>query len=203
MHLDGAQGPVVSVIEVPGHASARAVENATRAVGRGLILKGYLLRDVRAAGGSIAEILGPGDVIFSREHGGDDELLATSVSWRVLERTLVAELGGVDAPEQGMQAALLEGIARRLQAQTDRGSIRCALESLIRVDLRLLAYLWHLASTYGVVTAVGVKLELPLTHALLAELIGARRPTVTTAFGVLTNGGYVKREGRRVTLLGD
>jgi CRP-like cAMP-binding protein len=69
--------------------------------------------------------------------------------------------------------------------------------------LRLLAYLWHLASSFGVVTSAGVRLDLPLTHALLAELIGARRPTVTTAFGTLSVDGRLERDGRSILLIGD
>jgi CRP-like cAMP-binding protein len=39
-----------------------------------------------------------------------------------------------------------------------------------------------------------VRLELPLTHELLAHLSGARRPSVSSALARLTADGRVRRE---------
>jgi len=199
-HAMNGGSPVVPVIEVAANTGSDAVKSVARGT-RGLILKGFLLRTIDAGGGSITDVLGPGDMVL--DHNGYDEPLVTSVEWRVLERTLVADLATADSADPAVQAALREGIARRLQEQVDRASVRCAVQSVIRVDVRLLAYLWHLAGSYGVVTPAGVRLDLPLTHLLLAELIGARRPTVTTGFGVLTAGGFIRRAGRSILLLGD
>ena len=49
----------------------------------------------------------------------------------------------------------------------------------------------------------GVRVDVPLTHSVLARLVGARRPTVTTALQRLTQLDYLRREGRCYTLLGD
>jgi hypothetical protein len=73
----------------------------------------------------------------------------------------------------------------------------------VRVDVRVLAYLWHLADRFGVVQPGAVKLDVPLTHAVLARLIGARRPTVTTALQRLIQLGYLHRDGRAFVLAGD
>ena len=199
-HAANGGSPVVPVIEIAANTGSDAVTSVARGT-RSLILKGFLLRTIAAGGGSITEVLGPGDMIF--DHNRHDEPLVTSVEWRVLERTLVADLATLDTSDQAIRAVLLESIARRLQEQVDRATVRCAVQSVIRVDVRLLAYLWHLAGSYGVITPAGVRLDLPLTHLLLAELIGARRPTVTTGFGVLTAGGFIRREGRSILLLGD
>jgi CRP-like cAMP-binding protein len=43
------------------------------------------------------------------------------------------------------------------------------------------------------VTPDGVRLELPLTHAVLGKLVGAHRPSVTTALGSLVDRGLVVR----------
>jgi len=40
-----------------------------------------------------------------------------------------------------------------------------------------------------------VRLELPLTHRLLGELVGAERPSVSHAVGRLTKAGLVRRDG--------
>jgi CRP-like cAMP-binding protein len=82
-------------------------------------------------------------------------------------------------------------------------AIERSIGSHVRVDVRVLAYLWHLADRFGVVKPGAVKLDLPLTHAVLARLVGARRPTVTTALQRLIQLGYVAREGRTFVLVGD
>ena len=56
--------------------------------------------------------------------------------------------------------------------------------------------LLQLAATHGRVVHEGVILDLPLTHAVLAEMIGSARETVSAALGELTAAGFVHREGR-------
>jgi hypothetical protein len=199
--VDGsAPRATIAVTEIAAGATSLPTD-AVVSHRRSLVLKGLLLREVDAAGHSIGELLGPGDVATADEP--DDELVPTTVAWRALERTLVADLASVEGADARTELALLDAVTRRLEAQTARASVRCAITSLIRVDLRLLAYFWHLASQFGVVTPAGVKLDLPLTHALLAQLVGARRPTVTTAFGALAEDGFIKRDGRAILLVGD
>ncbi len=49
---------------------------------------------------------------------------------------------------------------------------------------------------------MGFGLEVPLTHALLAELVAARRPSVTTALGDLRDAGRIERRGQAWILHG-
>ncbi len=62
-----------------------------------------------------------------------------------------------------------------------------------RVDDRLLLTLWHLAERWGRVRSDGIALPLPLSHQRLADLIGAHRPSVTTAIGDLSRAGALSR----------
>jgi CRP-like cAMP-binding protein len=62
-----------------------------------------------------------------------------------------------------------------------------------RVDDRLLLTLWHLAERWGRVHTDGIVLSLPLGHQRLADLVGAHRPTVTSAIGDLTRAGAIGR----------
>jgi CRP-like cAMP-binding protein len=64
-----------------------------------------------------------------------------------------------------------------------------------RVDQRLRMLFWHLADRWGHVTGHGVRVVAPLTHALLAELVAARRPTVSAALGELAEAGEIVRAG--------
>jgi CRP-like cAMP-binding protein len=58
---------------------------------------------------------------------------------------------------------------------------------------RLLALYWALADRWGRVTSEGVHVPLGLTHATLAELVGASRPSVSTTLGELAREGMVRR----------
>jgi CRP/FNR family transcriptional regulator, cyclic AMP receptor protein len=62
-----------------------------------------------------------------------------------------------------------------------------------RVDDRLLLTLWHLAERWGRVRSEGILVPLPLSHQRLADLVGAHRPSVTTAMGELTRSGAISR----------
>jgi CRP/FNR family transcriptional regulator, cyclic AMP receptor protein len=64
-----------------------------------------------------------------------------------------------------------------------------------RVDTRLHMLFWHLAARWGRVTPDGTVLPLPVTHALLAEIVASRRPTVSKAVTQLADAGLVTRQG--------
>jgi len=72
-----------------------------------------------------------------------------------------------------------------------------------RVDVRLHMLLWHLAARWGRVRSDGTVLRLRLTHAVLADLVAARRPTVTTALSDLTRRGLIKTDGENWVLSGE
>ena len=60
-----------------------------------------------------------------------------------------------------------------------------------RIDLRLQMLFWELADRWGTVRQDGVHVPLPLTHSMLADLVAARRPTVTKALGELSERSAV------------
>jgi CRP-like cAMP-binding protein len=76
-----------------------------------------------------------------------------------------------------------------------------AVCGLRRVDDRLLSVLWHFADRWGTVTPEGVRLDVRLTHELLAAVTGARRPSVTTALRRLAEEGQVRSLPRSRWLL--
>jgi len=68
---------------------------------------------------------------------------------------------------------------------------------------RLRAKLLQLAADHGVVGPDGVRLDLPLTHELLAEMVGSARETVTRSLDELQSEGFITRRGRSYRLTVD
>jgi CRP/FNR family cyclic AMP-dependent transcriptional regulator len=81
----------------------------------------------------------------------------------------------------------------RLNERSLRLATSQAISQLTCVDRRLMALFWHLAERWGRVSGDGVIVPLRLTHALLGQLVGARRPTVSTALSKLIERGELLR----------
>jgi hypothetical protein len=81
----------------------------------------------------------------------------------------------------------------RLDARARRAATMKAIAQLNTVERRLVALFWHLAESWGHVGRDGVIVPLELSHRLLGELIGARRPTVSTALATLRRDGRLRR----------
>ena len=180
---------VVRVVELDG----RWIEHADPAGAGLLIVRGVITRAI-VSGERVAavELLGPGDLLRPR---GEDQadLLELDVRWEPLSPVLAAVLDRPATeqlarwPEVG--AVLLDRVSERAH----RLAVTQAIAQLTGVEHRLHALLWHLAARFGRVTRDGVAIPLGLSHQRLGELIGARRPTVSTALGVLVRNGCVVR----------
>jgi CRP/FNR family transcriptional regulator, cyclic AMP receptor protein len=85
--------------------------------------------------------------------------------------------------------ALLE----RWAGRTRRLAVLQTISQLNRVDRRVLTLLWHLAERWGRVTPDGVLVPLALSHRMLGQLVGARRPTISTALGELIRAAELIR----------
>src|SRR4051795_2096187 len=167
-----------------------------------LVLKGLLIYEVSVCGRGTAELLGPGDIIrpWTREAAGS---LVSETQWTVLEQALLADLGSIDTAGLVNSREILGGLVGRSADRAEAVAIQRSIAAHVRVDVRVLAYLWHLSDRFGVVMPGAVRLDVPLTHAVLARLVGARRPTVTTALQRLMQLGYLRREQRAFVLVGD
>jgi hypothetical protein len=77
--------------------------------------------------------------------------------------------------------------------RAQRLAVTQAISQLNRVDRRLLALFWHLAERWGRVSRDGIVVPLALSHRLIGELVGARRPTVSTALAELAREGQLAR----------
>lgn len=154
-----------------------------------LILSGAIAREVGLEDTVSTELLGPGDVIMPVPPGGGHGLLELGLRCQVLADARVArlELPVVAYPE--IACALMQRLAR----QADRLATVKAISQLNSVERRLLALFRDLADRWGRVTTRGLLVPLTLSHRLLGELIGARRPTVSVALGALARTDALRR----------
>ena len=146
-----------------------------------LVIDGVLAREILVSDTVSTELLGPGDVLRPwRLHDGA-ALLRHTVRWSVLTRSRIAlldrRLSAQLARYPEVNAALIDRIAER----SLRLAVTQAISQLNRVDRRLLALFWHLAERWGRMTTDGVAIPMTLSHRMLGQLVGARRPTVSTA----------------------
>jgi CRP-like cAMP-binding protein len=87
---------------------------------------------------------------------------------------------------------LADGLEETLRQR--HGAI-VSLSRLHHVD-RVREKLIELAREHGRVGRDGIRLDLPLTHDLLGEMVGSARETVTRALDELQREGFVVRRGR-------
>ncbi|HTT95930.1 MAG TPA: Crp/Fnr family transcriptional regulator [Solirubrobacterales bacterium] len=165
-----------------------------------LVLSGFLVRRVGREGHFGAELLGPGDLLRPWQVPGRLASTPFEATWQAIA---TAELAILDA-DFVARVSPFPQIAVRLVDRAMLRSRHLALELAVvqqrRVEQRLRMLFWLLADRWGRVTKDGVRLVAPLTHALLAELVAARRPTVSAALGRLAEAGELTRVGNEWTL---
>ena len=166
-----------------------------------LVLDGVIAREVLAGDIVSTELLGPGEVLRPWEISPDPALLRADVRWNILAETRLAVLDRRLAAHLSDFPEITSQLVERLSKRSQRLAVTQAISQLNRVDQRLLALFWHLAERWGRMTGEGVLIPLTLSHRMLSQLIGARRPTVSTALGELTRSGELERLGNGTWLL--
>jgi hypothetical protein len=159
-----------------------------------LVLGGLLIRDVRVPDARCGELIGPGTLLRPWDDAGADAPMAHHVEWQVVEPARLAVLDTHFLRVAAHWPALLTALVTRATERAHSLAVMMSIHSLKRVDTRLLAFFWHLADRYGKVTADGVLVPIALTHRQLALVIGAQRPSVTSALGTLASSGRLRRE---------
>jgi CRP/FNR family cyclic AMP-dependent transcriptional regulator len=158
-----------------------------------LLLDGVVAREVIVADHVSAELLGPGDLLRPWQMPSNGGLLPVDVLWSVLSPSAFAVLDRRFAAELARWPEVTAALFDRLSERSLRLATTQAISQLTRVDRRLKALLWHLAERWGRVSGDGVIVPLALTHRILGQLVGARRPTVSTALGELAERGELTR----------
>jgi CRP/FNR family transcriptional regulator, cyclic AMP receptor protein len=168
-----------------------------------LVLDGVLAREILLADTISTELVGGGDLLCPWHEADGWALLANDIRWTVLDDVRVAVLDRRFANRLSGFPEVNSLLLARMSARVERVAVSQAISQLTGVDRRLLALFWHLAARWGRVTPDGVALPMALSHRLLAELVGARRPTVTSALATLSREGKLIRRSDDSWLLAD
>jgi CRP-like cAMP-binding protein len=169
-----------------------------------LVIEGTLSRDVELGGRRCSELLGPGDLLRPWDYDeGDATSVPTESQWTVLEPARLAVLDGRFARVACRYPELMSRLIGRTLRRSRWLAILLTISSMPRVDARVQALFWHLADRWGRVTLDGVIVPVQLTHEMIGRLVGAHRPSVTTALSELGRSGRIARTPQGWLLRGD
>jgi CRP-like cAMP-binding protein len=158
-----------------------------------LVLDGLLTRNVEVAGTRSREILGAGDILRPWDDDSVLDALPSTTSWTVLESTTFAVLDQRWRTLSARWPDLGAEILRRIVRRSRWLAVLLAIANTRGVEGRVLLLFWHLAGSWGRVTPTGTLVPFGLTHEVIADLVGARRPSVTTALAGLERDGQLER----------
>src|SRR6188472_3584149 len=173
-------------------SSERLLARGGRPIGL-LVLDGLLVREAVVGDHPCAELLGPGDLLRAWDDREAEVLLPRTVEWTALSPLRLAVIDQALAVRAAQWPEIFASLVERAARRAERLVVMQAIAHLTRVDDRLLALLWCLAERWGRVAPDGVVVALRLPHRTLAGMVGARRPSVTTALGQLMGRGLIER----------
>jgi CRP/FNR family cyclic AMP-dependent transcriptional regulator len=169
-----------------------------------LVLGGLIVRRAGIEGRYGAELLGQGDVLRPWQREPESLTpLQVSTSWSIVDRARIALLDDDFLPFVARYPELASCLLARAVQRSRNLLVNIAIVHQARVDVRLHMLLWHLAARWGRVRSDGTALPLRLTHNVLADLVAARRPTVTSALSDLSRRGLVRLTDDTWLLSGD
>ena len=166
-----------------------------------LIVSGVICRELVIGKVASAELLGPGDVIRPWDRTADHALVPYSVRWQVLEQSHLALLGPRFSETAARWPTLMSALFARAARQSHALALSAAVACTSGLETRLLMLFWQLADRWGRVTADGVVVPVALTQETVGRLVGARRPSVSSAMKQLERDGRLVRMQRGEWLL--
>ena len=166
-----------------------------------LVLDGLLVRQVEVEGLRCCELLGPGDILRPWDEDDGTGTIECHSAWRVLEPTRLALLDANFARRASRWPSLTAVLMQRTLRRSRSQSVLLAVTQARRADVRLRTVFSHLADRWGRVTPEGIVLPLQLTHSVIAQLTGLRRPSVSISLGELERSGEIIRLSKRSWLI--
>jgi CRP-like cAMP-binding protein len=167
------------------------------------VVDGFAVRRVQLAHRAAAELLGPGEILRPWQDDGEHAHYPFAATFQILRPLTLAVL---DRSFRVRVGAVPEVVGALFARVTERARLlagNLVVAQLPSVEDRVLVVLWHLADRFGRVRRDGVLLPVNLSHEIIGTIVGARRPSVTSAVGRLTARGLVARDPAGWLLLGD
>ena len=180
---------VAQVLQGP-FAPEQLVDAPTKSLGL-MVLDGLALVQVAAGRAPIGWLIGAEDLVRPWEM--TENSLLKDASWVALSPLRIALLDG----EFARRASGMDSVTEALLTKVAQTSHWLFAKSLVTgtsvIEERLLLLFAALGERWGKATSAGVLVAMPLTHQVLATLIGARRPSVSTALSELSAAGLLRR----------
>lgn len=159
-----------------------------------LLLEGAIVRSVSVVGRQGVELFGPGDLVRPFEVAEESRVVVPAeVGWWALTRTRLAVLDARFMSRMCAYPEVVDQLIGRLERRSATHALRLTIIQQPRLANRVHLLLWHLADGFGKREADGVVVPLPLSHELLAQLVGAQRPSVSRALKELERAELVAR----------
>lgn len=164
-----------------------------------VVLRGFF--EIVHPGHAVASIAGPGDffglcsLLYPEPARFSYRALGDAMVGKVAPDTFVELVFGVPL----VNLTLIVDFALR---QWWGGALMRQFSSAgVPLEWRIHTLLTKLAEKFGVRDSRGVIINIPLSHQVLADLVGASRTKTTEAIGKLTRAGKLVHEHRRLLLI--
>ncbi len=181
--LLGVRRPVPVPVELVDRGGQVEPAGGTCLVVRGAVLSRFLVGS-RAA----AQLLGPGDLLIADHDTAAGPIRCESRAL-VLSLVTAVDAGALVCQHPAAVSAMVGACTGALQALAEQHVV----SQLVDLETRVASLLPRLAERWGVVSPHGILLPAFFTHAVLADLLGVRRPSFTTAAARLSAEGLLRR----------
>jgi CRP/FNR family cyclic AMP-dependent transcriptional regulator len=159
-----------------------------------LVLAGTLCRRVVQNEHRGVELLAAGDLLRPWDRIGEWSSVPTESGWLVVEHARLALLGADFARRCAPFPEVAVALVRRSVLRSRYLAVLMAIAGERKVSTRLELLFWHLADRFGQMRGEWIQIPVPLTHSILAELVAARRPSVSTALSALSESELLVRD---------
>jgi CRP/FNR family transcriptional regulator, cyclic AMP receptor protein len=155
-----------------------------------LITSGFLARELLIQDSRSLELLGAGDLL---RPSVEEAVSFAGGSFRALTRTEIAVLDATFVERAVRFPGLISALFAREVRRSRFQAIQSAIVGVVGVERRLVTTFWTLGERWGQIGPDGVHVPVALSHSDLGAVIGARRPSVTSAMTRLQQQGAIER----------
>jgi len=195
--IDSGDG-IFSMCEMPRNTAVFSHGDPTRVVY--LVKRGAVRihRETEDGKDVTVALLGPGDMFGEEMLFGQSArtTLATVVEDALLCQARAEDLFALLSQDPTLALNVAKVLSERLESAND------TMEDLAyaKIGDRIVHLLRKLAAEHGVAVEGGTRIDLRLTHAEIASLVGSTRETVTVELTKLAEAGRIRIDDRRVIL---